>query len=67
MIEDCLGRKAEMNLLPLQPGDVPDTEADVQELIDEVGYKPDTPIEVGVRRFIDWYLSTTGWAPGRIG
>ncbi|MEZ5533739.1 MAG: NAD-dependent epimerase [Steroidobacteraceae bacterium] len=65
VIEDCLGKKAEMNLLPLQPGDVPDTEADVQELIDEVGYKPDTPIEVGVRRFIDWYLAYyRGGAPG---
>ncbi len=56
VIEQCLGRKAEKNLLPLQPGDVPDTEADVQDLIDDVGYKPDTPIEVGVRRFVDWYL-----------
>lgn len=56
VIEECLGRKAEMNLLPLQPGDVPDTEADVQDLVEDVGYKPDTPIETGVRRFIDWYL-----------
>ena len=56
VLEDCLGVKAQRNLLPLQPGDVPDTEADVQDLIDDVGYKPDTPIEVGVRRFIDWYL-----------
>lgn len=56
VIEECLGRKAQRNLLPLQPGDVPDTEADVQDLVDDVGYKPDTPIEVGVRRFIDWYL-----------
>ncbi len=65
MIEECLGRKAEKNLLPLQPGDVPDTEADVQDLIEDVGYKPDTPIEVGVRRFIDWYLDYyRGGAPG---
>ena len=56
VIEECLGRKAQKNLLPLQPGDVPDTEADVQDLVDDVGYKPDTPIETGVRRFIDWYL-----------
>ncbi len=56
VIEECLGRKAELNLKPLQPGDVPDTEADVQELIDDVGYKPGTSVEVGVRRFIDWYL-----------
>ncbi|MCW5574124.1 MAG: NAD-dependent epimerase/dehydratase family protein, partial [Steroidobacteraceae bacterium] len=65
VIEDCLGRKAEKNLLPLQPGDVPDTEADVQDLIDDVGYRPDTPIEVGVRRFIDWYLAYyKGGSPG---
>jgi UDP-glucuronate 4-epimerase len=56
VIEDCLGRKAEKNLLPMQPGDVPDTFADVQDLVQDVGYQPDTPIEVGVRRFVDWYL-----------
>ena len=43
------------NLLPLQPGDVPDTFADVQELVRDVGYKPATPIETGVKAFIDWY------------
>jgi UDP-glucuronate 4-epimerase len=55
VIEECLGRKAIKNLLPLQPGDVPDTYADVQELVRDVGYKPATPIETGVRAFIDWY------------
>jgi UDP-glucuronate 4-epimerase len=55
VIEECLGRKAEKNLLPLQPGDVPDTFADVQELVRDVGYKPATPIEMGVRAFVDWY------------
>jgi UDP-glucuronate 4-epimerase len=55
ILEDCLGKKAEKNLLPLQPGDVPDTYANVDALINDVGYKPDTPIEVGVRRFVDWY------------
>jgi UDP-glucuronate 4-epimerase len=60
VIEDVLGRKAEKNLLPLQPGDVPDTFADVQELIDDVGYRPSTPIEVGVRAFIDWYRGYYG-------
>lgn len=55
VIEECLGRKAEKNLLPLQPGDVPDTFADVQELVRDVGYKPATPIETGVSAFIDWY------------
>jgi len=55
VIEQVLGRKAQKNLLPLQPGDVPDTFADVQELIRDVGYKPATPIETGVKAFIDWY------------
>lgn len=56
VLEECLGKKAEKNLLPLQPGDVPDTFADVDALISDMGYKPDTPIEVGVRNFVDWYL-----------
>lgn len=55
VLEDCLGRKAKMNLLPLQPGDVPDTYADVDQLIDDVGYHPQTPVEEGVRRFVEWY------------
>jgi UDP-glucuronate 4-epimerase len=55
VLEDCLGRKAERNLLPLQPGDVPDTYADVDALVEDIGYRPSTPIEVGVRRFVDWY------------
>jgi UDP-glucuronate 4-epimerase len=56
VLEDCLGRKAQMNLLPLQTGDVPDTWADAEDLVRDVGYRPDTPVEVGVRRFVDWYL-----------
>jgi len=56
VIEECLGKKAEKNLLPLQPGDVPDTYADVQALIDDTGYHPDTSVEVGVARFVEWYL-----------
>jgi UDP-glucuronate 4-epimerase len=55
VLEDCLGRKAQKNLLPLQPGDVPDTYADVEDLIRDTGYRPATPIEVGVARFVDWY------------
>jgi len=55
VIEDCLGKKAEKNLLPLQPGDVPDTYADVAALTEDVGYKPDTPIEEGVKKFVEWY------------
>ncbi len=56
VLEDCLGRKAEKNLLPLQPGDVPDTYADTQALMDDTGYRPDTPVEEGVARFVEWYL-----------
>ncbi|ARN74503.1 NAD-dependent epimerase [Oceanicoccus sagamiensis] len=55
ILEDCLGKKAEMNLLPLQPGDVPDTYADVDALIKDVDYKPETPIESGVKNFVEWY------------
>lgn len=56
LLEECLGLKAELNLLPMQPGDVPNTWADVQDLADEVGYRPSTSVEEGVRRFVDWYL-----------
>ena len=55
VLEQCLGRKALKNLLPLQPGDVPDTCADVEALRRDTGYCPDTPIEEGVRRFVAWY------------
>jgi len=54
-LEKALGKKAEMNLLPLQPGDVPDTYANVDDLVEQFNYKPATPVEVGVARFIDWY------------
>jgi UDP-glucuronate 4-epimerase len=56
VLEECLGRKAERNLLPMQLGDVPDTWADVEDLATEVGYRPSTPVEQGVRSFVDWYL-----------
>ena len=55
VLEDCLGRKATKNLLPMQAGDVPDTYADVDALVRDVGYRPDTPIEEGVARFVKWY------------
>jgi UDP-glucuronate 4-epimerase len=55
VLEDCLGRKAEKNLLPLQDGDVPETYADVDDLVRDTGYKPATQIETGVRRFVMWY------------
>ncbi len=54
-LEDALGKKAIKNMLPLQPGDVPDTYADVQELISDVGYKPNTTIKEGIRNFVAWY------------
>jgi len=55
VLEDCLGRKAEKNLLPLQVGDVPDTWADAEDLVREVGYRPATPVEEGVAKFVAWY------------
>ena len=60
VLEQELGKKAIMNLLPLQLGDVPDTSADVQALSDAVGYRPDTPVEVGVKRFVEWYRAYYG-------
>jgi UDP-glucuronate 4-epimerase len=54
-LEKFLGKTAEMNLLPLQPGDVPDTYADVEALVSDVGYKPSTTIEQGIERFVSWY------------
>lgn len=56
ILEERLGRKAQKHLLPLQPGDVPDTWADVEDLANDVGYRPATSVEVGVGRFVDWYL-----------
>jgi UDP-glucuronate 4-epimerase len=57
VLEDCLGRKADMRMLPLQPGDVPDTHADVKALQRDTGYSPSTTIDVGIGRFVDWYRS----------
>jgi UDP-glucuronate 4-epimerase len=54
-LEDALGRKAERNLLPMQPGDVPATSANTDELDTWVGFKPSTPVREGVRRFVQWY------------
>tara|TARA_R110002049_G_scaffold48430_6_gene139612 strand:- start:6307 stop:7350 length:1044 start_codon:yes stop_codon:yes gene_type:complete len=55
-IESVLGKTAEKNLLPLQAGDVPDTWADTSDLANDVGYQPSTPVETGVRNFVEWYL-----------
>ncbi|MEW6165120.1 MAG: NAD-dependent epimerase [Pseudomonadota bacterium] len=54
-LESALGKKAEMDMLPLQPGDVPDTYADVQDLVEQFHYKPATPVEQGVANFVAWY------------
>lgn len=54
-IEEALGKKAVLDLLPLQPGDVPDTYADVSELVRAIDYKPATEVKEGVRRFVEWY------------
>ena len=60
ILESCLGRKAERNFLPLQPGDVIETYADVDDLMEDVGFKPSTPVEAGIKRFVDWYRSYYG-------
>jgi UDP-glucuronate 4-epimerase len=55
VLEQVLGKPAKLNLLPLQPGDVPNTYASVEDLVRDVGYKPDTPIETGIANFVSWY------------
>ncbi len=60
VMEDCIGRKAVIRMLPRQPGDVLATYADVADLMRDVGYRPDTPLEVGMQRFIDWYREYFG-------
>jgi len=54
-IEDALGKKAIKNFLPLQPGDVPATWADMSDLVSDLDYQPNTDIRVGVRKFVEWY------------
>jgi UDP-glucuronate 4-epimerase len=55
VLEQCLGKRARKNLLPMQPGDVPATRADVTDLVRDVGYRPHTTVEEGVARFVSWY------------
>ncbi len=55
VLEDCLGKKADKNFLPLQPGDVPATYADVDDLVKDFDYKPNTSIDEGIERFVRWY------------
>lgn len=59
-LEECLGREAEKNMMPIQPGDVPATWADVDALVDEVDFKPQTTLKEGIQRFVDWYLDYYG-------
>lgn len=60
VLEQCLGRKAKMEMLPLQAGDVPDTEADVSALVEAVGYRPQVSVETGVANFVNWYRDYYG-------
>ena len=55
VLEECLGKKARLDLQPIQPGDVPATYADTADLEAATGFRPTTPVETGVRRFVDWY------------
>ncbi|MBX9608579.1 MAG: NAD-dependent epimerase [Gammaproteobacteria bacterium] len=54
-LEECLGMEAKKNMLPLQPGDVPDTYADVTALVEDIGYRPGTPIKQGIANFVSWF------------
>ncbi len=55
LIEDNIGKKARINFLPLQPGDVQETCADIDDLERDIGYRPNTPVEKGIKKFVDWY------------
>jgi UDP-glucuronate 4-epimerase len=55
LIEEATGKKAKLNLLPLQPGDVPATWADIDDLARDLNFRPRTSIETGIRRFVEWY------------
>ncbi|MEM9151336.1 MAG: NAD-dependent epimerase/dehydratase family protein, partial [Cyanobacteria bacterium P01_F01_bin.3] len=54
-IEEAMGQKAEKNMMPMQPGDVPATYAHVEDLMNDVGFKPSTPLKIGIQKFVDWY------------
>lgn len=60
VLEECLGRKAKKNLMPIQPGDVPATYADVDDLMNDVGFKPSTAITDGIKKFVEWYAGYYG-------
>ncbi len=60
VLEGVLGKKAQMEMLPMQAGDVPATYAEIEDLADDVGFRPNTPIEVGIPRFVEWYRAYSG-------
>ena len=60
-IENKLGKKIDKNMMPIQPGDVPATYADVIDLVNDLGYKPETPVQEGINKFVDWYLDFFGY------
>ena len=59
-IEQTMGKTAQKNMMPMQPGDVPETYADVQALMNDVGFKPSTPLTEGIQKFVRWYQSYYG-------
>jgi UDP-glucuronate 4-epimerase len=59
-LESALGRTAEKRFLPMQPGDVPDTYANIEALADDIGFRPSTPIEIGIERFVAWFKAYYG-------
>ena len=60
LIEQAMGKKAVKEMLPMQPGDVTATYADVTDLVQDVGFSPNTPLEVGIKNFVDWYKEYYG-------
>ena len=64
VLEDELGKKAKMNMLPMQQGDVAATYADVDDLIRDVGFSPSTPVSEGIKKFVTWYMDYTGESVG---
>ncbi len=65
ILEDCLGRKAKLRMLPMQAGDVSSTCADVEDLMRDVGFRPSTPLEVGLKKFVEWYGEYYGVKPAQ--
>ena len=59
-LEETLGKKAQLKLLPMQPGDMRATEADVSRLVSDLGYRPQVDVETGIARFVDWYSNYYG-------